>query len=134
MPRSIGDDMALAALDLLAGIEAPWTAGFGGLDRLAVDHSGGGAGLAAGGLARLHDQLMIDPLPDAVVAPGVEEALHRREGRIAVGQQPPLTTARRDVEQGIHHRPKIGAPGPTEPPWPRQMWRYQPPLLIRRIA
>lgn len=36
----VGDDMALAALDLLAGIIAPYAAAFGGFDALAVNHSG----------------------------------------------------------------------------------------------
>ncbi len=37
-PIGIGQDVALAALDLLAGIVAARPAGLGGLDRLAVDH------------------------------------------------------------------------------------------------
>ena len=38
----IRDDVALAPLDLLSGIEPARPAGFGGLDRLAVDHAGCG--------------------------------------------------------------------------------------------
>lgn len=36
----VGNDMALAALDLLAGIIAPCAAAFGGFDALAVDRPG----------------------------------------------------------------------------------------------
>ncbi len=38
--QGVGDDMALAALDLLAGVKATDSAAFGGLDRLAVDRAG----------------------------------------------------------------------------------------------
>ena len=38
----VGENVALAALDLLARVEAPWAAAFGGLDRLAVDDAGRG--------------------------------------------------------------------------------------------
>lgn len=40
--QRVGNDMALVALDLLAGIIAPNAAAFGGFDTLAVDHSGRG--------------------------------------------------------------------------------------------
>ncbi len=42
MSGGIGDDMTLAALHFLAGIEAARPARLGGLDRLAVDHPGRG--------------------------------------------------------------------------------------------
>ena len=38
----VGQDMALAAHDLLARVIAPWPAGFRGLHALAVDHPGAG--------------------------------------------------------------------------------------------
>ena len=47
----VGEDVAFAALDLLARVKAPWTAAFRGLDRLAVDDAGRWAGLAPLGLA-----------------------------------------------------------------------------------
>ena len=49
----VGDDVALAAFDLLRRIVAARPAAFGGLDRLAVDHPRRGAWLAAGGVAGL---------------------------------------------------------------------------------
>ena len=48
----VGDDVALAALDLLACVKAPWTAAFRGFHRLAVNHSGRRARLSANRLAR----------------------------------------------------------------------------------
>ena len=48
---SVGDDVALAALDLLARIIATRTPGFGGFNALAVDDPGTGRGIAPGRLA-----------------------------------------------------------------------------------
>jgi hypothetical protein len=42
----VGDDVALAAFDLLAGVEPSRTAALGGLHGLTVDDAGGRAGLA----------------------------------------------------------------------------------------
>ena len=36
----VGNDVALAALDFLACVKAPWTTAFRGFHRLAVNHSG----------------------------------------------------------------------------------------------
>ena len=47
-----GDDVALASLDLLSGIEPARAPGFGGLDRLAVDHTGCGRRLSSGHFLR----------------------------------------------------------------------------------
>ena len=44
----IRDDVALAPFDLLAGIEPARASGFGGLDRLAVDHAGCRRSLSSG--------------------------------------------------------------------------------------
>ena len=52
----VGDDVALAALDLLARVKPAWTAAFRSLHRLAVDDAGGRARLAPGLLARRHHQ------------------------------------------------------------------------------
>jgi hypothetical protein len=51
--RRVGQDVALAAFDLLAGVVASRTAGLGGLDRLAIDDPGGRARLAARYFPRL---------------------------------------------------------------------------------
>ena len=65
----IGQDMALAAFDLFAGIIAARTAALGRLDALAVDDAGAWRGLATLGLARDHQQRMVQRLPQPVVAP-----------------------------------------------------------------
>jgi hypothetical protein len=127
-------DVALAALDLLAGIEPARAAGFGGLDRLAVDDPGRRARLAAGGLARCHQQLMIDTPPGAVIAPSVEEPLHRGIGRELLGQQAPLATRGQQVEHGVDRLAQIGLARPPQEPWRRQVRLDQHPLVIGQIA
>ncbi len=59
----VGEDMALATLDLLAGVIASWAAALGCLDALAVDHSGTRTGLAPLGFSDCHQQILIDRLP-----------------------------------------------------------------------
>jgi beta-phosphoglucomutase-like phosphatase (HAD superfamily) len=58
--------VALASLDLFAGIKAARAAGFRCLDRLAVGHARGGAGLASGPLARGGHESVVDLLEGAV--------------------------------------------------------------------
>jgi hypothetical protein len=65
-----------------------------------------------------HQQLKIDPLQRAVVAPRVKVTLDRRVVRKITRQQPPLTTRPGDVEQRVDHRQQRrygrrrgGAPG-----------------------
>ena len=65
----IGDDMALAPLDLFAGVIPARAAALGGLDGLTVDDPGRGTGFATRGFAGFHQQFEVDPLQNAVVAP-----------------------------------------------------------------
>ncbi len=86
----IGDDVTLAALDLLARVIAPNTTAFRGFHALAVDHPGARAGLASFQLPGRHDQVMVDALQQAVGAPVVEIALDRGRRREVVRQHRPL--------------------------------------------
>ena len=83
---SIGEDVALAALDLLARIIAPRSAAFRGFDALAVDPRRRRAGLATGALAVEHDEVMVDRLEHAAIAqpdePAVDRALEIRASRV----------------------------------------------------
>ncbi len=72
----VGQNVALAAVDLLAGIEATDAAALGRLDALAVDHARSGARLAAFQITGSDDKVMVDPAQDTAVAPVVKVALH----------------------------------------------------------
>src|SRR6185312_5310112 len=83
----VGENMSLAAFDLLASVITTWAASLGGFDRLTVDHAGGGAGLTVGGLAYVHQQHMVDGLPQSRVPPVIKVPLHRRVRRESFGSR-----------------------------------------------
>jgi hypothetical protein len=60
------------------------------------------------GLARLHQQLKIDLLKQPAVAPVVEIALHRREQRKILRQQPPLAARPKHIRDRIQARSNVG--------------------------
>jgi len=108
----ISDDVALAALDLLAGVVARNPATFGGLDALAVDDAGRGRGLTPLQFARSADKQMIDGLPKADIAPAIEIASHRGDRWKVLRQSSPLTAAARNIKDRVHHFPHIRFPWP----------------------
>jgi len=63
----VGDDMALAALDLFTGIIAPWSAALGRLQALTVDDRRGRTGFATDALPVGDDQRMVDLFEQAGV-------------------------------------------------------------------
>jgi hypothetical protein len=69
--------MPLAAIDLPVSVKTPWPAGFGRLDRLAVDHAGSGAGFPAGGFTHVHQQDMVNLLLHPAIAPIIEYHIPR---------------------------------------------------------
>ena len=60
---SVGHDVTLSALDLLAGIVAPLPAALGGLDALAVDDTGARRGFAPYGFPTDQQQSVIERQP-----------------------------------------------------------------------
>lgn len=91
----IGRDMALAALNSLAGIIAARPTGFGGLHRLAVDDARSRFDLAAFRDLHFSHQHRVDRVEQGAVAHPVEMVLHRRERRKGAGQLRPLAPRRR---------------------------------------
>src|SRR5215813_15590632 len=77
----VGDDVALAPLDALAGVDPARAAAFGCRYALAVDDAGGRHRIAPSLPTRLGDQRQTDPLPGAIVAPAVKVSLHCRVRR-----------------------------------------------------
>jgi hypothetical protein len=130
----VGEDVALAALDLLARVIPARPAAFSGFDALAVNHSGARRGLAPRRLPAGHQQQMIDRGPKAAVAPGVEIALNRRHWREVSWQHPPGLPATQNVQQGVGDRPQRPLRRPSKAR-PRRDQRFQNrPFLVRQIA
>jgi len=115
----VGNDVPLAALDLLASIKATGAATFRGSNRLAIDDARGRTGLSSSLLARRHHQRMVDQFPASISNPDIEVSLDGRIGRKLLRQLAPLASRRGDVEQGLDDRtqpgratsPKVSPPG-----------------------
>ena len=133
-PERVGEHMALAALDLLPGVEAARSSTLRGFHALAVDHARRRAGLAPLQLARTHDQHPVDGTEQAHVAPGVEIALDRRHRRKVLRQGAPLTARRGEIEDRVHHLAQIDRARSPAGFRPGQQRRDQRPLAISHVA
>jgi hypothetical protein len=69
--------MALAPADVLARVVTAWPAGLSGLDALAVDDRGRGAGVAPDPFTICHHERVVYPFKAPVVAPNGEPAANR---------------------------------------------------------
>ena len=133
-PIRVDHGVTLAALDLFARVKAARTAAFRGLDRLTVDHGGRRTGFASDPLAVEHHELMIEALPQAVVAKANEPAIGCLVRREVFGQQPPGTAAAQHIENRVQHfahRPHPTSPGRGGR---RQKRRENPPFFVGQIA
>ena len=130
----IRDDVALASLDLLSGIEPARAAGFGGLDRLTVDHASCGRSLASGHFPRCHDQGVIDAIERSIATEAVKIPLHGRERCEFLRDLPPLAPSRQHVEDGLHHHPQRHRSGPASMRWLGHEGFDQGPFGIGEVA
>src|SRR5882672_4340186 len=107
-PVGVDERMALAPVDLLARIVTARAAGFGGLDALAVDDRGRGAGVAPDPLAICHHECVVYPFEAPGVAPDGEPAVNRAPWRQVAWHQPPRAACPHDIEYAVDdlaHRP-----------------------------
>ena len=77
----ISDDMAFAALDLLAGVKSPWAATFRRFHALAIDDTRARRSFPTHRFTRHQQQGVVDRLPNTHRAPAVEIMLYRGHGR-----------------------------------------------------
>ena len=133
-PAGVGHDVALAAIDLFAGVEAPDTAAFGGLNGLAVDDAGGRACLPTLLLPRRHDEGIVNGPKHTHVAPGVEIVLHRGEGWKVLREHAPLAPRRSHVEDRIHHLAQVCHARSPDRLRSRQQRGYQRPFLVAQVT
>ena len=119
----VGDDVALAALDPLAGIHPTRTATFRGRCALAVDDTGRWCKGAVQRLTGSSHQLGIDPIPGSVIATTIEVSLHRRARWEVPRQRAPLTPSGENIKDRIEYLAVIPNPRPPQPPSWRQVLR-----------
>lgn len=136
--QGVGDDEPLAALDLLARVEAPGGGGDGirGADGLGVDQARARLRAAAVGFTDLAAQGVMDALDGAVVVPPSEVLVHRRPRREVLRQLPPGTPGPHHVEDRVEDPPpRVLLPSTTfrtHPRWWEQQL-HQCPLVIRQV-
>src|SRR5207247_6911747 len=132
--QAIDDQVPLAALDLLAAVVARLPAGATALDRLAVEVGGARRALAAGLLARLVAQGVVDPLPGAVLAPLAEVVVGGGPGAVVLGQGAPLAAGAVDVEDGVHDVVEVDLAGPPARLGRREQGLKEGKLLVGQVA
>ena len=120
--EGIDPDVALAACDFLAGIDALAGRGHvrGGLHALRVQHAGGWLAVAAFGLSHQAPQEAIELVEDAFLLPGGEVAVDRFPWREVVWQVTPGNAGAVDVEDGVHEAAQVvlGWPADIQTPAP----------------
>lgn len=132
--QRVGEDMALAALDLLARVVASRPAAFLGFHALAVDHAGARARLAPLHLPRAHHEQMVDRRKQAHIPPRIEVTLHCPHRRKVLRQRPPLAAGRRYVKDRVHHLTQARCSRPAAPLRRWKKRRNQMPFAIQKIA
>ena len=85
-------------------------------------------GFAALGQTRGLDQLAVQLIQHAVIAPGVEIASDRGDRREVVGQHAPLAPSRRDIEDRIEHVAQMRRARSAGCPARRHQWLDQRPF------
>src|SRR3546814_20496576 len=117
----VGEDVALAALDLLARVIAARAATFSRFHALAIDHAGTGRSFATSRFTSHQQQGMIEREPQFVIAPQVKPAPNRRDRRKAGRQHSPRQPPPQQIQDRLDE--------PSQRPFPRTAygggWRHE---------
>src|SRR5215212_6093748 len=98
----VHQQVALTPFDLLAPVvSALFSAHRGALDRLGVHHASAGLRVPFQSNAQAFAEGLVDPLPATVDAPFPEVVVDGGPPGEVVGEQAPLATALKDVEDGV---------------------------------
>ncbi|EAV40157.1 hypothetical protein SIAM614_00090 [Stappia aggregata IAM 12614] len=132
--KRVGDDMALASLDLLALVIAGNTPAFRGFIRLTVNNTGYWRGRASFQFSRGGDKDVVEGLPKTGIAPAREIASHRGGRGKVFRKCPSLTAVAGDIKDRVHHFPHVGRPRSPAMLGHRDQWCYDRPFPFRQIA
>src|SRR5262245_24904370 len=120
----INYNMTFAAFDLFAGIVASFSAGFGGFDTLAVDHSCARIYGPSSFETLLLAQDTVNPLPSPIHCPFAVVIVDTVVVGVLFGQILPLATSSGHIEDGVHHLPQIQFHGSTGTPTVQGQQRF----------
>src|SRR5208283_1134406 len=130
----IDEDVTLAPLDFLTGVEAPRAARLSGFDRLAVDRPGARRRLTPNLFPQRHDQNVIDARHQAAARPSVKIALNSGIRRKILGQLPPLAAGGGDVEDRLDNGAQRRNARPAAPKGAWQERFDQRPFFVRSVT
>jgi hypothetical protein len=133
-PIGINDNVALAPINTLTGVKAPWTTGLCCRSTLAVDDSSGRRWLTPKFSPRSLDQSSDDPVPPAGVAPIIEIALDRGVWWELAWQSSPLAARRRNIKNCPHDLAQIDLARAAPVPSRWHLPGNQRPLRIGQVA
>src|SRR3974390_317675 len=103
----VGNDVTLAPLPSLGGVDPPRAATFRCFHALAINHASRRDEIASHGLANASNKSKIDAPPDPLITPTIEVVLNGGVRRKVLGQCTPLAAGRQDVENCVHHLAEI---------------------------
>jgi len=109
MAQRVDHDESFAPLGLLPGVVSDLFGKASRSNRLTVDDGRGGAALPAVFLPGIGPKSIMDTRQGSIPSPVPEHMEDRLVGRKALGQQVPVTTSLRDIEQGVDDVPKRGS-------------------------
>lgn len=128
MAHRVDHDESFAPFGLLPCVVSDLFGKASRSNRLTVDDGRGGAALPAVLLPGVGPKSIMDARQGPIPSPGPEHMEDRLVGRKALGQQVPVTTSLRDIEQSIHHESKRGS-------WPTRLsWLGQHRFEIRPLS
>src|SRR5262249_22271593 len=126
-------DVPLAAADLLAAVVAALAPHLGGLDTLAVDVGHPRRLVPAGLAADLAAEGIDDPLPGAVLLPGLQVVEGGALGGQVVRQHVPLAAGAGLVQQRVDDLAEVHRAGPAAGPGGGQQGLEKGPLVVGQV-
>ena len=132
-PEGVHEEMALAALDLLARVVADIAPVAVALHALAVEDARTGPAVVARRRAHHSADPVVELTPEALAAPAAEDMVDGLPRREAPGKQAPLDAAFDEVKHRVEDPAEIG-PGPSASGRLGKMGKQQHPLGVAQVG
>jgi hypothetical protein len=130
----VHQQMTFAAVHLFSPVIATDTAHHGSLNTLAVQDACAGLGVSPHLGPQLFPEGGMDGLPGAIQPPEPEVVVGGSPRREFVGEEAPLTSGTKDVEDGVHDLPQVMQPRSASWLGWGQEWRQALPLWVGQVC